>query len=75
MKKQKKSPESLSFEQGYVCAVATLLRQHGASVYAKEMLRCIGKWDWSRIDPYDLEALEEHGLLPPEARRMTGIKN
>jgi hypothetical protein len=54
---------AMTFDQGYICAVATLLRQHGAESMAEELLRCVSP-DWSTIDDYDKEALAEHGLLP-----------
>ena len=56
--------EALTFEQGYVCAVATMLSQHGDSVCAKDMLGCMGNIDWSKIDEYDREIIKEYGLLP-----------
>jgi hypothetical protein len=62
MKRTKKS-KPLTFEQGYVCAVATLLRQHGEETMAKDLLGCIAP-DWASIDAYDKEILSKHGLLP-----------
>ena len=56
--------ERLTFEQGYICAVATLLRQHGETVYAKDLLACMCNVDWSKIDKYDIEALDQFGLYP-----------
>jgi len=53
----------LTFEQGYICAVATLLRQHGEETIAKDLLCCVAP-DWSTIDDYDKEILQSHGLLP-----------
>ena len=62
MKRTKKS-KPLTFEQGYVCAVATLLRQHGEETMAKDLLGCIAP-DWASIDACDKEILALHGLLP-----------
>lgn len=54
----------LTFEQGYVCAVANLLRDHGQTTMAGDLLRGIGNVDWSKIDPYDRDEIKRHGLLP-----------
>lgn len=59
-----KGSAPLTFEQGYVCAVATLLRQHGETTIAKDVMGCMPNVDWSKIDPFDKEAFAEYGLLP-----------
>jgi len=52
------------FQQGYICAVSTLLRAHGEDTYCKELLSALGRVDWSKIDPYDRGALARAGLAP-----------
>lgn len=59
-----KSSAPLTFEQGYICAVANLLRDHGARCYARDLLRSVPNTDWSAIDPYDRSEIKRHGLLP-----------
>jgi hypothetical protein len=71
MKRTKKS-KPLTFEQGYVCAVATLLRQHGEETMAKDLLGCIAP-DWASMDAYDKEILALHGLLPNDKFRQPSL--
>ncbi len=59
----------LTFEQGYVCAVATLLRMHGSEVEAKELLACMGSIDWKSIDEYDREIIKKHGLIKRKTKK------
>lgn len=60
---KRKLKDKLTFEQGYVCAVATLIRQHGEPAIAKDLLGCISIKDWSEIDQYDQEPLKKHSLI------------
>ena len=53
----------LTFEQGYVCAVAELVRTHNQPTIASDVLRALGKIDWSKIDDFDRKPLEDVGLL------------
>lgn len=55
--------KALTFEQGYVCAVATMLRQHGETVYARDLLQCIEPVNWKKIPPCDREIIEQCGLM------------
>ena len=59
------------FEQGYICAVATLQRAHGETTYAKDLLRCLGEVNWQtiEIDPFDRAPLEQAGLIPKLKKR------
>lgn len=49
------------FTQGYMCAVATLMRAHGEDTYCKELLGASGDTleDCLKqgVDPHDLEVL------------------
>ena len=53
----------LAFTQGYICAVASLVKMHGEDTMAKDLLGGIGKVDWKNIDEYDRNILREAGLL------------
>jgi hypothetical protein len=57
-----------TFNQGYVCAVANIVKMHGEDSIARDVLRGAGRIDWSEIDQYDREILEKVGLAPPHAR-------
>ena len=65
-----KKHKELTFDQGYVCAVATLLRNHADTTAAKELLACVNP-DWSEIDEYDREIITKFGLCPnvPDQQR------
>lgn len=54
--------ESISFERGYVCAVATTLRQHGDTVIAADALRTLGLISWINVDAYDRQIFKDAGL-------------
>lgn len=58
-----------TFNQGYVCAVANIVKMHGEDTIAKDVLRGAGNIDWSEIDPYDREILEKVGLAPPQSEK------
>lgn len=68
--------QPLTFEQGYICAVANLLRDFGDTTMARSLLEGMPNVDWTKIDPYDLDEIKRHGLLPnvkdkaPAERRM-----
>ncbi len=66
MKLNRRSKESLGFVQGYCCAVAEILRQHGEDVVAKDVFRGIGKVNRQDIDDYDYQELVKWGLIAPE---------
>lgn len=51
------------FMQGYICAVATLVSQHGNATQARNLLESFGKVDWDHIDEIDKERLREAGLI------------
>lgn len=52
------------FIRGAACAVATLIRSHGAIVEANEVFEaCVGSWDnfmSAEPDQYDIDILEPH---------------
>lgn len=52
-----------AFQRGYVCAVATLVKSHGADVEADELLRALGSINWRWIDQYDKDNLKEGGII------------
>ena len=52
---------------GYLCAVATLLLQHGDRGYAKDLIRCVNLPPDNDIEEVDRMVLKEHGLLESEA--------
>ena len=55
-----------AFKDGYYCAVATLVRMHGNSGAATELIRAIGRPSESdELDPLDWETLRENGLVDP----------
>lgn len=66
MKIKKLTERQKGFQDGYICCVANMLRQHGDTVIAKDALRCIGKLDKKTIEPYDREELERQGFLKQE---------
>ena len=53
-----------SFERGYICAVANLVKAHDAIVEAKELLNALGPIDWRQVEPYEHRILRERGLIP-----------
>jgi hypothetical protein len=55
--------EKTVFMQGYVCAVATLVHQHGNSTEARNLLESFGFVDWNDIDQIDKDRLREAGLI------------
>lgn len=59
------------FTDGYVCAVANIIRTHGETTIAKDVLGGCEptKRQWCSIEPYDRDLLAEHGLAPK--RRKT----
>lgn len=63
----------LTFEQGYVCAVATLIRQHGAATMARDLMGCMPNVDWSKIDPTDREVMDQHGFIRPACDCTNGV--
>jgi hypothetical protein len=65
--------DPLTFEQGYVCAVANLLRDHGAVTEARDLLGGMPDIDWPTIDPYDRDQIKRHGLFPNTPTRGAKI--
>jgi hypothetical protein len=61
----------LTFEQGYICAVANLLRAHDQPTMAADLIKGMDV-DWSKIDPYDRDEIKRYGLLPNT--KLTGPK-
>ena len=55
-----------AFFQGYVCAVATLIRQHDEHVAARDMMRCLST---------DMEVLKSHGCDPEDLRVIDQVLN
>jgi len=52
------------FNQGYICAVATLLSLHDEPTIAKDVLNEINV-DWTKIDEYDKNIISKFGLKKP----------
>lgn len=56
-----------NFVQGYVCAVACLMNQHGSFQEAKDLLTCIQSDEEYLIkcgcDESDIETLKKNGLI------------
>lgn len=57
-----------AFMQGYVCAVAEIIRTHDEPTVAKDVLRGIGNVNWDCIDDYDKETLQKAGIYTPNAK-------
>ena len=51
------------FNQGYICAVANILRMHDYPQVAKDVLEGAGVVDWSEIDEGDKAVLRKAGLI------------
>lgn len=60
---EKASAGLLTFEDGYICAVANILRTHDEPTVAKDVLKQLGKIDPKKINPDDAEILRGAGLL------------
>lgn len=52
----------LTFQDGYICAVANIIRTHDQPVIAKDVLKGLGKVDWSKVEPEDHAIFKEYGL-------------
>lgn len=52
-----------SFTQGYICAVANLIRLHDQPGMAEGLLSEIAPVDWRSIDAYDRKILRDAGLV------------
>lgn len=52
-----------SFNQGFFCAVASLVLMHGPSTEAKELLGMIGEVDLSTMAEEDVNVLHKAGML------------
>lgn len=50
------------FEAGYVCAVATMLKQHDEPAMATDALHAYGHIDWRNVEAYDRKVLKDAGL-------------
>lgn len=57
-----------AFTQGFICAVADIIRLHDQPTIAADVLRAIGKIDWSVIAQFDRATLAQHGLAPARYR-------
>lgn len=55
------------FARGYFCAVANLVRMHGATVEAADLLR--GGGDVNLADEQDQAVFGQHGLIYREVPR------
>lgn len=55
-----------AFNQGFVCACATIVNEHGADTIAKDALRNVGEINWDDIDEFDKAILRRVGLCPPK---------
>jgi hypothetical protein len=62
--------QELEFRRGYYCAVANLVRLHGADVEARDTLFNYGKFDERGIDESDLQILRP---LAKEIKRLQTI--
>jgi hypothetical protein len=61
---------SRAFVQGYVCAVAEIVRLHGQETVARDVLKGLGKGvDWSGIDECDIETLRDASLIELDSGR------
>lgn len=60
------SSSGSAFTQGYVCAVAEIIRTHDEPTIAQDVLRGAGKVDWDCIDDYDKATLQKAGLYNAE---------
>jgi hypothetical protein len=56
------APEDIGFDRGYCCAVANILRTHGDTVIARDVLRANEPGDWNDIDTSDRDIIEKSGL-------------
>lgn len=64
MKEKKPNKESLAFEQGYFCALATIVKSHGYNTETREAIQCISEpISGHNIDPYDFKILKECGAI------------
>ena len=57
-----------TFTQGYVCAVAELVRLFDQPTMAEELLKAVGKVDWNTIDDFDYRPLHKAGLASRKAQ-------
>lgn len=55
--------EKIAFDQGYVCAVATIINTHDKPTVAKDVLSCNLPSDWSVIADEDIKTLTDAGLI------------
>ena len=53
------APEDIGFDRGYVCAVANILRTHGDTVIARDVLRANEPGDWNNVDIADKDIIFE----------------
>lgn len=49
--------QRIAFDQGFILAVAEIMRQHGEDVIARDVMRANPIKDWSVIDEHDRDAL------------------
>ena len=52
-----------AFDNGYICAVANLIRMHDEPTMARDMLRANMPSDWRKIAPEDKKVLREAGFI------------
>lgn len=71
--KEAQTQKATAFDQGFVLAVAEIMRQHGEDVIARDVLNANRPRDWGIIDQYDLNALKpifEHEAAQAEIHQM-----
>lgn len=51
------APEDKGFDRGYCCAVANILRTHGDTVIARDVLRANEPGDWNDVDVSDRDII------------------
>lgn len=56
------APEDIGFDRGYCCAVANIVRTHGDTVIARDVLRANEPGDWNDIDASDRDIIEQSGI-------------
>lgn len=55
-------PTEVTFTQGYVCAVATMVQLFDRPSMAEELLKEVQPIDWRKIDQFDRNAIKKAGI-------------
>ena len=50
------------FQRGSICAIACIVKGHGADTATDEALRGLGYINWLKMERYDREVFEEAGV-------------